>query len=807
MHIAVKILAATVTTALIAVGGAATWHLHQKMPVRDGTVHMRTLSAPVTVTYDDRGVPHIQAQNEADLYRTLGYVHAQDRLFQMEMVRRLANGELAELLGPKLLETDKLFRTLGLRDHAQRTAQAMDLNTPAAKALVAYLDGINQFQASHPAPLEFEVLHIPKRPFTVQDTLAVTGYLAYSFAAALRTEPPLTYVRDKLGPDYLRIFDLDWHPEGVVGRGSAAYRARPTTSSLQDKDWEGLQHLAALGQSALETAGVPVFEGSNAWVISGKRTASGKPLLAGDPHIAYSAPSVWYEAHLSAPGFELYGHYQALNPVALLGHNRQFGWSLTMFENDDMDLVAEKPNPSNANQVAIGGQWVDLQARTETIKVKGASDVQLTLRRSPHGPIITDAFKDNFGDTPIALWWAFQETENSVLQAFYELNRADTRDKARAAAEKIHSPGLNVVWANAAGDIGWWAAAKLPIRPAGVNPTFILDGSAPESDKLGWYDFRFNPQEENPARGYIVSANHQPKPKSGVPVPGYYCLSDRAERLDAALRVPDKAWDSPAAQALQLDSGNGYGPRVLADLMPILKAVTTDAYDKAFLEPLAVWDGDYTRDSVAALLFTQLMYELAHAAMADELGEVQFKNLVRTFALDHALPLLVADTNSPWWDNVNTAAKEGRFETVRVAWTNTLRHLESAIGKDLLQWKWGLNHTLTHGHPLGLQKPLDKLFNVGPFMVAGGRETPNNMNYQLGTGPWAVKSGPSTRRVIDFAQPDQAIGINPVGQSGVLFDKHYADQAGYFAEGLYMRQFFSAADIKAHAEGTLIIQP
>ncbi|MFO1262044.1 MAG: penicillin acylase family protein [Rhodoferax sp.] len=807
MHIAVKILAATVTTTLIAVGGAATWHLHQKMPVRNGTVHVRTLSAPVTVTYDDRGVPHIQAQNEADLYRTLGYVHAQDRLFQMEMVRRLANGELAELLGPKLLETDKLFRTLGLRDHAQKESQAMDLNSPSGKALVAYLDGINQFQDSHPAPLEFEVLHIPKRPFTVQDTLAVSGYLAYSFAAALRTDPPLTFVRDKLGPDYLRIFDLDWHPEGVVGRGSAAYRARATTSSLRDKDWEGLQHLAALGQSALETAGVPVFEGSNAWVISGKRTASGKPLLAGDPHIAYSAPSVWYEAHLSAPGFELYGHYQALNPVALLGHNRQFGWSLTMFENDDIDLVAEKPNPANANQVAIGGQWVDLQVRTETIKVKGASDVQLNLRRSPHGPIITDAFKDLFGDTPIAMWWAFLETENPVLQAFYELNRADTRDKARAAAQKIHSPGLNIVWANTAGDIGWWAAAKLPIRPAGVNPTFILDGSAPESDKLGWYDFRFNPQEENPARGYIVSANHQPKPRSGVPVPGYYCLSDRAERLDAALRAPDKSWDIPAAQALQLDSSNGYGPRVLADLMPILKAVTTDAYDKAFLEPLAVWDGDYTRDSVAALLFTQLMYELAHAAMADELGEVQFNNLARTFALDHALPRLVADANSPWWDNVNTKEKEGRFETVRVAWTNTLRHLEGAIGSDLLQWKWGLNHTLTHVHPLGMQKPLDKLFNIGPFMVAGGRETPNNMNYQLGTGPWAVKSGPSTRRVIDFAQPDQAIGINPVGQSGVLFDKHYADQAGYFAEGLYMRQFFSAADIKAHAEGTLILQP
>ncbi len=807
MHIAFKILAATVTTAALAVGAAATWHLYKKLPVREGTVQLQRLQGPVQVAYDDRGVPHIRAQNEADLYRALGYVHAQDRLFQMEMVRRLANGELAEILGTKLVDTDKLFRTLGLREHAHKVAATLDPQTPANAALLAYLDGINQFQDTHPAPLEFEVLHIPKRPFTAQDTLAVSGYLAYSFAAALRTEPPLTDIRDRLGADYLRVFDLDWHPEGVVGPGTSAYRAPPTTTSLKPKDWQGLQQLAALSHSALEAAGVAAFEGSNAWVVAGRRTASGKPLLAGDPHIAFSAPAVWYEAHLHAPGFELYGHFQALNPVALLGHNTQFGWSLTMFENDDMDLVAEKPNPANANQVAIGGQWVDLQVRKEVIKVKDSADIVLNLRRSPHGPIITDAFKDNFGDTPIAMWWAFLETENPVLQAFYELNRADTRDKARAAVEKIHAPGLNVLWANTAGDIAWWAAAKLPIRPAGVNPTFILDGSAPESDKLGWYDFRFNPQEENPPRGYIVSANHQPKPRSGVPVPGYYCLSDRAERLDASLRESDAKWDTRAAQALQLNGGSGYGARVLADLMPLLKAVTTDAYDKAFLEPLVAWDGDYSRDSVAALLFTQLLYELAHAAMADELGEVQFKNLLRTFALDHALPRLVVDAKSPWWDNVSTKTQEGRFETVRVAWTNTLRHLEASIGSDLLQWKWGMNHTLTHVHPLGMQKPLDKIFNVGPFKVAGGRETPNNMNYHLGTGPWAVKSGPSTRRVIDFAQPDQAIGINPVGQSGVLFDKHYDDQAAYFAEGLYMRQYLSAADVKAQTKTTLTLKP
>ena len=808
MHIALKIAAATVTAAIVAVGGAAAWHIHTKQPVRSGHVALKQLKAPVSVDYDERGVPHIRAENEMDMYRALGYVHAQDRLFQMEMVRRLARGELAEVLGPKLLETDKLFRTLGIRERAEAMGARIDPRKPSDMALISYLDGINQYQNTHPVPLEFDILKIPKRPFTPQDSFAVGGYLAYSFAQAFKVEPALTHIGDKLGPNYLKIFDMDWHPEGVVQTSAKTPSvAQHPALPLDAKDWQGLDQLAQLSADALDAAGVPAFEGSNAWAISGKRPASGKPLLAGDPHIAYSAPAAWYEAHLTAPGFDLYGHYQALNPVALLGHNNQFGWSLTMFENDDVDLIAEKVNPANPNQVSIKGQWVDLQTRTETIHVKGAADVQLTLRRSPHGPIITDAFKESFGNTPIAMWWSYLETENPALDAFYELNRADTREKARHASEKIHSPGLNIVWANAGGDIGWWAAAKLPIRPAGVNPAFILDGSTAEADKNGFYNFSFNPQEENPARGYIVSANNQPKPPSGVPVPGYYCLPDRIQRLDEALRDPDKKWDTAAAQALQLDGGNGYGPRVLKDLVPVLMAVTTDPYEKAFIEPLVKWDGDYSRDSMAALLFTQLMYELAKAAMADEMGEAQFKNVLRTFALDTALANLVADPKSPWWDNVNTPQKESRFETVRIAWVNTIKHLESVYGKDLLKWNWGTAHTLLHAHPLGQQKPLDSIFNVGPFKVAGGREVPNNLNINMGPAPWTARSGPSTRRVIDFAHPDKAVGINPVGQSGVLFDAHYADQAPLFAEGLYVQEYLSAADVKAHSKSTLTLTP
>lgn len=418
-----RALAITLPALLFLSAAGAAWYVHSKQPRREGSAALAQLKAPVTVRYDERGVPHIRAENEADLYRALGYVHAQDRLFQMELMRRLARGELAEVLGPKLLEVDRLFRTLELGAHADAYVAAMDKSSPVYRALSAYLDGINQFQSTHPAPIEFDLLGIPKRPFTPADTIAVAGYTAYSFAAALKTEPMLTYVRDKLGAEYLKVFDLEWHPQGVLASKAAA------ATPLSNADWRGLAQLARLSQSALEVAGVPAFEGSNGWVISGQRTVSGKPLLAGDPHIAFAAPAVWYEAQLSAPGFDLYGHFQALTPFALLGHNRRFGWTLTMFQNDDMDLVAEKLNPQNANQVRYHGKWVDLQQREESIAVKGAAPVKIRLRRSPHGPIVNSALGAGAGGTPIAMWWAFLETENPVLEAFYELNRADTLPK------------------------------------------------------------------------------------------------------------------------------------------------------------------------------------------------------------------------------------------------------------------------------------------------------------------------------------------------------------------------------------------
>ncbi len=581
----------------------------------------------------------------------------------------------------------------------------------------------------------------------------------------------------------------------------------PARSAAAQPDWDTLSQLAQVSQQAQDVAAVPLFEGSNAWAVSGPRTSSGLPMLAGDPHIGFSLPAVWYEAHLSAPGFELYGHFQALNAHALLGHNTRFGWSLTMFQNDDMDLVAETVNPFKPSQVKVKGEWVELESHTETIAVKGGKPVELEVQRSPHGPIVSSAFRETLGDAPVALWWTFLETENPLLEAFYELNRADTLARARAAASKIHAPGLNVVWASASGDIGWWAAAKLPIRPVGVNPFLMLDGENGEADKLGFTRFSDNPQEENPPRGYIVSANHQPISTSGVPIPGYYNLPDRAQSLEDRLGNPDLQWNALNTESLQLSTQTGYFWRVLEPLLPVLSDVVRDPLERSVFDSLTQWDGQYTLPNIPPTVFTQLLYEFARAAMADELGPEQFNSLLATRALDLALPRLAADETSPWWDIAGTDKVETRKDIMRIAWRATVTHLKEKLGPSPNDWGWGRAHTLTHVHPLAAQKPLDWLFNVGPFEVPGGREVPNNLGTPIGPAPWAVKFGPSTRRVIDFADATLARGINPVGQSGVRFDAHYKDQAAAYAVGGYMSQFLSEKDVVANTRSTLTLKP
>ncbi len=362
------------------VAGIAAYYLNSKQPQRAGTLTLAGLEEKVTVHYDKWAIPHIYAGKEKDAYRALGYLHAQERLFHMEVLRRLAKGQLSEILGPKLIPTDTLFRTLRLKQFGQEYLQHQDLTSPGWVMAQAYIDGVNHFIKTGPTPIEFELLGIPKTPYTLADTISLEGYMAYSFALGFKTDPILTFVRDKLGGNYLR--DMGYQ------------LAAPAPVKLLSGTQRSLGELAGL-VADIETQYSPVgfFEGSNAWVVAGSKTKSGKPVFAGDPHIAFSCPSVWYEAHIVTPNFELYGHYLSGSPIALMGLNRKIAWTLTMFQNDDVDMFREKANPENPDQVWSDGKWVDLQIETETLKVKGQPDIKLKLRRSPHGPILNDVIK------------------------------------------------------------------------------------------------------------------------------------------------------------------------------------------------------------------------------------------------------------------------------------------------------------------------------------------------------------------------------------------------------------------------------
>ncbi len=777
--------------------GIAVYYLDSKQPQRTGELQLDGLAQKVTVHYDKWAIPHIYAANEKDAYRAFGYLHAQERLFHMEVLRRLAKGQLSEILGPKLISTDTLFRTLRLKQFGQEQILHQDLKSPWWVAAQAYIDGVNHFIKTGPTPIEFELLGIPKTPYTLADTISLAGYMAYSFAQGFKTDPVLTFVRDKLGANYL----------GDMGYQLAAQAPVKLLSGTQ----RSLEEIAGL-VADIETRHSPVgfFEGSNAWVVAGSKTKSGKPVFAGDPHIAFSCPSVWYEAHIVTPGFELYGHFLSGSPIALMGLNRKIAWTLTMFQNDDVDMFREKENPENPNQVWFDGRWVDLQIETEVIKVKGRPDIELKVRRSKHGPILNDAIKGLQAEKePVALWWAFHDFDND-FSSFYNLAHADNAVQARDAMRDLRAPGLNFVLADAIGNIAWWASGAVPIRPAHVDPNFVLDGASGKDDYRGIYDFDTNPQMMNPPGGVIISANHQPEDFGTGVVPGYYNLDNRAKRIAKLLAEKEGGWTAEDMKAIQLDTRSNYSLRVRDGAvrgLETLESVTNDRVSARAFELFKAWNGDHSLESIGPTIFHTLHYNLVEMIYKDELGEELFKAFLRTRLPDRSIEKVIDIRKSPWWDNTKTDKIEARKEILAAAWQKTITHLQNLVGSDPTVWYWEKVHTVEYVHAIGRKKPFDKVFNIGPFKAPGSRDVPNYLGFKLTPAPHKVTVGPSTRRIVDFAEPENSLGINPTGQSGYFFNEHYDDQAKLYIQGGYRGQLIDRDEIIQSKASTLILEP
>ncbi len=765
-------------------------------PDYSGKKPLTNLEQKVEVYYDTYGIPHIYGETELDAFRTLGYVHAQDRLWQMELLRRVGSGRLSEVFGKDLIETDKFFLNLGIDEASKKTVASVDVNKTSIQLAEAYINGINQFIAEGPTPIEFYLTGIEKTDFSLEDVYNTMGYMAFSFAMAHKTDPLLTNINNKLGSTYLADLeinsstDLEWIKN---------YNLSPK-DSIQNT-------ITASVTQALGKLDLPLFEGSNSWVIGPKKTKSGKVILANDPHIGFSQPSVWYEAHVETPTYSKYGYHMAGIPFALLGHNKNLAFGITMFENDDVDFYYEENNPEDENQYATENGWKNYETISKTIKVKDTTAVSFTYKKSVHGPVLNGVPDLVKYERPIAFSWIYTQMENRGLDAFYEMGKATDLTTFKAALPKLHAPGLNIMYGDAQNNIGWFATAQLYEIPNSVHTKMVFEGGKGLPVQKTLLDFSKNPQAVNPPWNYVYSANNQPDSIAGMLYPGYYLPENRARRI-VALLEPKNDWDSASASEMIVDITSSVAPEVVKDFTKLMDISSLDDTEMKVLDLMGQWKGDYPLESVAGTIYTRWVYYFLKNTFHDELGDELFQQFLATHLHKRVIAPMAAKPNSVWWDDKTTKNRvETQKDIVVDAFKKAISSLDSDFGPDITKWTWDRVHTMEHPHPIGQVAALRSFFNVGPFPVSGTREVINNMYFGYDEeGFYETTSGPSTRRIIDFSDIENSKSILPTGQSGNPFSSHYKDQAEMYIQGKFRKMMMNETEIKNSKE-ILIFSP
>ncbi len=760
-------------------------------PTYNGELDLANISEEVTVYYDEVGVPHINAQNQKDAFTALGYVHAQDRLWQMELIRRIAAGRLSEIFGKDLVKTDKFFAGLGIEEASTKTIENLDENSESYKLAIAYLDGVNQFMKNGPTPIEFLLIGVKKEVYTLKDVYNVFGYMAFSFAAAHKTDPMLTEVKEKLGDAYFSEISLS--------------TVENTELIKNEKNPFLTANVAEAIQDIYKPLPFAPFIGSNSWVLGPEKTKKGRVIFANDPHIGFSQPSVWYQSHIKTPDYEMYGFNLALSPFALIGHNREYAYGMTMFENDDVDFYFEKNNPNNPLEYQTKEGFKKYDIIKKIIKVKNEADVEIEVRISQHGPIMNDLIEHVDDERPMAIQWIYTKLDNQLLQLSHQMSHATSLKEFKNAASKLHAPGLNIMYGDAKNNIAWFAAGKLYKYREGVNTKLILDGFSGNDEILEYFDFEENPQAINPAINYVYSANNQPDSIKGGLYPGYYLPEDRAKRIVSLLKDKNDFTKEDVAK-MMYDVTSASTTENIHNFMSGIETSKLSDSEKTSLDVLSNWKGYYGKKEVGPTVYNRLVYEFLVATYKDEMGK-SFAQFINTPYQDKALAEQIGRENSVWWDNVTTKdKKETRKEIITSAFKKTVAFVSNQLGSNVQDWTWDKVISVEYPHALGKVAALRSYFNVGPFKTIGGNEVVNNQIFNLdSTGVYKVTAGPSTRRIIDFSDVENGLGILPTGQSGNVFSPHYDDQAQKYVDGEFVKMKLNQKEIEA-SENVLIFK-
>ncbi len=759
-------------------------YLRSSLPKTSGAVSLAGLDGQVEIVRDADGVPHIFASTDNDAFFALGYVHAQDRLWQMEFQRRTGAGRLSEILGEATLDVDKFLRTLGTYRASESAWPALSMQTKLA--VEAYVAGINAWIGEgRTLPIEFLILGVKPEPWTVYDSMVWSKMMMWDLGGNWDDE-------------LLRTLLLS-----AVGRERAAelmpgYPVRATTILAADTAGS-LLALDAFLTDSLQLGGLDV--GSNNWVIGGGHTESGQPLLANDPHLGASIPSIWYLVELQGDRLHVTGATFPGMPIIPIGHNDNIAWGMTNLGPDVQDLYIERINPQHPNQYEVDGEWVDMTIVAEEIVVKGEEEALLYAARSTrHGPLISDV--SGKAAAPLALRWTALDRGDTTAVAFFDMAYAVSWEEFTAALQDYVAPSQNIVYADREGNIGYYGPGRIPIRAKG-DGTAPVPGWDSDYEWQGWIPFDELPHAFNPPEGYIVTANNKvvaddyPYFISSSWAPPYRAerVVELVEQMSAGGRKLSRA-DMIAIQSDQVS-------RQVRELLPYLLAVDPqDERQAAALDYLRGWDSEMGVESVAPTIYTAWFHQLGLIIFEDDLRGAVYDQFA-----DHKhasfLASVLSESANPWCDNVLTVPLENCADAAARALQRALDALAEQLGKNMARWQWGEVHQVSYPHnPFSEAGALRPIFQR-QIANGGGPYTVNVGPYRL-SEPYTQAHVPSYRQIVDLSDWNSSLFMHTTGQSGNVLSRHYDDFIERHQAVDYLRMSFGRENV---AGDVLVLKP
>ena len=764
------------------------WTFYRTLPDYRQTVTLENLEQPVDIHWDQYGVPHIYAGNLQDLYYAIGYVHAQDRLWQITLTQLASEGRLAEFFGKELLSIDIFQRTIGFWDIARKLERQLPDST--RRLLQAYADGVNEYVSIHNGsyPPQFSLAGIKPVKWTLTHSLALARLMAWEQNIAWKNELSLAVLQKKLtGRQMNELFPEQDILSLAPDRPDTEFNEEPLLSLLE-KD-----------QKLKKLLGIEGYRpGSNAWAVDASKTGTGYPLLAGDPHLGLNMPGKWYEVHLHVDGRNLSGATLAGAPLVILGQNDVLAWSLTNVMTDDTDFYIEALNPANRDQYildTLAGEplFENFEREKQVIKIKNEADTVMVRRLTKHGPVISDIYPDTalVGDRVIAMKWTGHELSNE-LQALMQINWAQSFEQFREALPHFRAPGQNITYADTAGNIALYSLAAVPIRSG--HPLFFRRGWKPDDDWQGYVPFNRLPKIVNPAGGWVGNANNPVQPDEySYYISAYWEPDSRYNRLRQFL-TRNEQLTPQAFQAMQMDTYSDYAEQLTGVILPILKGA--DKNYSTVISYLENWDYRYELSETAASIMDAFVIHLSKNTFEDEFGSEVYSNFLRFNGLPARILLRFMKENSTFFDDIETDSTETRADMVTRSMDETIRNFTDQLGDEPFEWRWETIHTLTLESPLfseaaksedagmALKLIVNNILNKGPYSVRGNKMSLNNGEYRW-TDPFDMVFGPSIRRIVDFSDMSKTLSITPTGQSGNPLSQYYGDQTENWLNGQY----------------------